>query len=441
MEKLLYTIALLVISLTIQAQTIAEIQGTGSATPFMNQSVTTTGIVTAKGNQGYFIQDGTAIRSGIYVFDSSNAPAVGDEITLTATAKEFFDLTELAEVTAFQVNSSDNPLPEPIVLTTGVAASGEDYEGMLVRLVEANCTSTDIGFGEWQLDDGTGPCAINDLLFAYSPMLNTAYTVTGPLMYSFEAYKVEPRSAEDVEIAIPLYFTESPKETNITTTSLTVQWATNAMATPTIAYGLTPDLELGTINGAMGVDHELVLNDLSPATIYYVRPVATNGEGETPTSTLVMCTASNSSGQIKTYFNHSVDYSVATDELAVTTDHIIDTIISYIDLAQQTLDITMYEVENVTIIQAINAAYDRGVQVRYISDNEGNNDILDTEMDANIPLLQGNEEGIMHDKFFIIDREDTDNCWVMTGSMNHTEANLGWDYNNVICIQDQSLAR
>ena len=47
----------------------------------------------------------------------------------------------------------------------------------------------------------------------------------------------------------------------------------------------------------------------------------------------------------------------------------------------------------------------------------------------------------MHDKFILIDQAHADNSWVMTGSMNHTINNLGWDYNNVICIQDQSLVR
>jgi hypothetical protein len=31
-------------------------------------------------------------------------------------------------------------------------------------------------------------------------------------------------------------------------------------------------------------------------------------------------------------------------------------------------------------------------------------------------------------------------AWLITGSLNHTINNLGWDYNNMICIQDKSLA-
>ena len=425
----------------IDAQTIAEIQGNGVSSPYDGEEVTTFGIVTAIHDDGYFLQDGTAPRSGIYVYDQSLSPAVGDSLRITATVDEYYDLTELKDATTIEILSENNPLPAPVVLSTA-GINDEDYEGMLVQVVEANCTNPDIGFGEWQLDDGSGPCAVDDLIFAYTPMENTTYTVTGPLHYSFEAYKILPRSAEDIEIALPVYFTRSPKEVMINQTSLTINWETNVVGgTTEVAYGLTPDLELGTANGfSAGNSHEIALLNLTPATIYYVQAYTVMNGDTTPTTIQVMCTASNSSGDMKVYFNHSVDHSVATEELAVSTGHIVDSIISYIDKAEQTLDITMYEVEDQEIVDAINAAHNRGVQVRYISDDMGNNAILEN-LHQDIPLLKGNTEGIMHDKFIVIDREDVDNCWVMTGSMNHTDANLGWDYNNVICIQDQSLAK
>ena len=419
--------------------TIAEIQGTGEDSPYKDQVVSTSGIVTAVHSQGYFIQDSEAVRSGIYVYDQSQSPAVGDRINLTGTVAEFYNLTELKDLTAFEVTSSGNPLPSPITLTTG-GIHDEDYEGMLVSITGI-CTDTNLGHGEWELNDGSGPAAIDDLIFAFTPLLNTEYKVTGPLTYTFSAYKVEPRSADDIQIQIPLYFTKSPVEKDIQTTSLTISWTTNVAASTEVAYGLTPSLELGTLNVPGDVvDHEITLPNLMPATPYYIKAMSILGNDSAPSIIQVMSTASNSSGDIKVYFNHSVDHSVATNELAVSTPHIIDTIIGYIDRAQQTLDITMYEVENEAIVAAINNAQQRGVSVRYISDDEGNNSVLD-QLNAAIPLVKGNNQGIMHDKFILIDREDIDNSWVMTGSMNHTEANLGWDYNNVICIQDQALAR
>ncbi len=440
MKKFLLPLFLMAISWNVFSQTIAEIQGTTAASPFDGQVVTTTGIVTAVASNSYFIQDGSDVRSGLYIWDQNNAPLQGDEITITGTITEYFEMTEMVDVTSLVVNSSNNPLPAAIETSTA-GANNEDYEGMLVKIIGATCTDTDLGFGEWEVNDGSGAVVINDLIFPFSPTLNVDYGITGPVVYTFGQYKVEPRSADDVLIDLPLYFTVDPEESNISNNEFTVSWETNIPANSKIEYGLTDALELGILEStAMTITHSMVVDDLLPGTIYYVRPYSEAGSDVTPTQTLVMATASNSSGEMNVYFNHSVDHSVATDELAISTPNIIDTIISYIDKAQTTLDITMYETENQAIVDAINAAYDRNVVVRVISDDMGNNAVFDN-LNSNIAYLEGNATGIMHDKFFIIDRDDVDNAWVLTGSMNHTDANLGWDYNNVITIQDQSLAR
>ena len=401
--------------------------------------MTTLGVVTAVNNAGYFIQDGDGVRSGIYVYDDSNSPEIGDLVQISGMVTEYYNLTELVNITELNIISSGNPLPDPIELSTD-AVNNEDYESMLVK-TSGTCTNPDLGFGEWHIDDGSGPCMVNDLFYVFVPTQGVDYEVTGPLNYSFSNYKIEPRDANDVVIDLPLYFTVNPSEKDISKTSLTISWETNIPSNTVLEYGLTTDLELDTIvNASMTTEHEVVVENLSPGTVYYVKPLSQNGPDETPTSTLVMATQSNSSGKIHVYFNHEVNHEVATISEAVHTENIVDTIIAYIDLSQNTLDVTMYEAENQEIVDAINAAYDRGVTVRVISDDDGNNAIFDN-MNGNIPLLKGNSGGIMHDKFIVIDRDDVENGWVMTGSMNHTVANLGWDFNNVICIQDQSLAK
>ena len=440
MKKLiLFTLSFLICNLSF-AQTIAEIQGTTDASPYDGQTVTTTGIVTATGPISYFIQDGTAIRSGVYVYDANFAPAVGDEITITGEVTEYFELTEIVNLTAFEVNSSGNPLPAPVMLTTA-ECNNEDYEGMLVQVNAATCSNADLGFGEWEVNDGSGPCAVDDIFLVYSPDEGIDYSVTGPLNYSFSAYKIEPRNADDIEIQIPLYFTLNPRESDIQQTNITITWETNIPSNSNLSYGLTTAFDLGTVTDAtMSTSHEVTLDNLTAGTIYYVSPYSESGADATPPQTMVVCTRSTSSGEMKVYFNHHVDHSVATDELAVFTANIVDTVIAIIDEADHTLDITMYETESMAVVNAINAAYDRGVVVRVISDDEGSNDAFDN-LNTNIAYLEGNPDGIMHDKFFIIDVEFPEKALVLTGSTNHTDANLGWDYNNVITIQDQSLAK
>ncbi|NNC96194.1 MAG: T9SS type A sorting domain-containing protein [Chitinophagales bacterium] len=425
-----------------QTVTIAQIQGNAASSPYLSQVVTTSGIVTAvHGTTGYFIQDSPGAWNGIYVYSPSHTASLGDDVTLTAEVDEYFDLTELKTVSAFTVNSSNNPLPAPVMLTT-VDANQEMYEGVLVSVQNATCVAETNQYNEWFVDDGSGQVMVDDLIFQFSPVLNFSYNVTGPVHYSFGDYRIIPRNAGDIIINLPLYITKPPYETDITNSSLTINWSTNAVSNSIVEYGLTPALELGNIvdNNSV-VDHAVNLSSLMSATVYYVRPYSVSGSDTTPSNVFKVMTSSNSSGEINVYFNHNVDINKATISEAVWTLNITDTIIKYIDKAQQTLDITMYEVQDSSILAAINKAYDRGVTVRYITDDLGNNDTLQYYLNPAISVYEGNSVGIMHDKFIIIDQADVMNSWVMTGSFNHTWANLGWDFNNLICIQDQSLAK
>ena len=419
--------------------TIYEIQGQQEHSPYEGEVVTTQGIVTGIFGSGYFIQDGPGEWNGVYVY-STDEVSVGDEVELTATVTEYYDLTELKNISSLTVLSSGNELPAASTVSTW-DVNDEMYESVLVKIAEATCTNASLGYGEWELDDGSGPCRVDDLGIAYSPVEGTSYSVTGPLMYSYANYKIEPRDENDILIMENLYFMQEPFQTDLQKTSVTLKWQTNVEATTELFWGLTPQLEQGYLNVAgNAIDHEIQLTGLWPAGIYYIGPFSVAGSDTTTAFVRPYATVSNSSGTVSLYFNHDVDYSVAGAQQAVWTAHIADTVIRYLNLAQQTLDITMYEQESDAIVDAVNAAYERGVQVRYITDDNGNNPALEG-LNENIPVLYGNTEGIMHDKFIIIDAESEQNAWVITGSLNHTIANLTWDYNNMICFQDQSLAK
>ena len=92
-------------------------------------------------------------------------------------------------MTSFTINSSNNTLPDPLLISTD-NANNEDYEGMLISIENATCTNIDIGFGEWQVNDGSGTLAVDDLMYLFSPDLNIDYGVTGILTYSFSNYKI-----------------------------------------------------------------------------------------------------------------------------------------------------------------------------------------------------------------------------------------------------------
>jgi hypothetical protein len=136
---------------------IGPIQGSGSRSPYEGCSVSTTGIVTGKKSNGFFMQsapDGDPNTSdGVFVFTSST-PAVnqGDSVQVGGTVQEFSPsadpnsppATEIAFGPTVAVLSSGNPLPAPVTLTAADTnpAGGidvlEKYEGMRVHVDTLN---------------------------------------------------------------------------------------------------------------------------------------------------------------------------------------------------------------------------------------------------------------------------------------------------------------
>ncbi len=173
--------------------------------PLNGQSVLTGGIVTAVlTGSGYFIQSGSGLWNGIYVYDQNNTPSMGDSLTFTASVSEYFNLTELSGVSAYTVVSSGNTLPAAYDVATG-DVSLEPLESVLVRVSNANCTEVPSGatFGKYKVDDGSGEAVVGKVIYTTTPdpVLGTAYNVTGVNYYSFGEYNIEPRMASDVEFS------------------------------------------------------------------------------------------------------------------------------------------------------------------------------------------------------------------------------------------------
>ena len=139
---------------------IHAIQGGGQFSPYDGLAVATTGIVTGRKNNGFFIQtpdgedDGNpATSEGLFVFTSSTPPAaaaVGNRVLVQGTVTEYIPaadphqlpLTELVNASVTQL-SSGHALPAPVALTldlpnaTGGLDQLERYEGMRVVVPSA----------------------------------------------------------------------------------------------------------------------------------------------------------------------------------------------------------------------------------------------------------------------------------------------------------------
>ncbi len=132
---------------------ISSIQGSGDASPLLGQSVTINAVVTAymPGLSGFYVQEeegnydadpGTS--EGVLVYYGASNPGVdestvGKRVKLTAVVDEFNQLTELKNISNFQIQGAGQ-LPKPVQLTLPIAdmALWERYEGMLVEITSAS---------------------------------------------------------------------------------------------------------------------------------------------------------------------------------------------------------------------------------------------------------------------------------------------------------------
>jgi hypothetical protein len=154
--------------------------------------VSTTGVVTANFGDSYFIQDGSGGWNGLFIYESGRNPFVGDSIVLTGEISEYYGKTEMLNITDYYFISSNNTLPEPVSVQTG--AVSEEHEGVLVKVNNAICTDDNYqaNYYMWTVDDGSGELRIhNTSVYEFEPVEGSYYSITGPMNYDFDEWKIE----------------------------------------------------------------------------------------------------------------------------------------------------------------------------------------------------------------------------------------------------------
>ena len=107
-----------------------------------------------------------------------------------------------------------------------------------------------------------------------------------------------------------------------------------------------------------------------------------------------------------------------------------------IDQARLSVDVAAYSLNLWSIRDAIIHAHQRGVVVRMVMESDNmDSDEVQQILDAGIPIVGDQREGLMHDKFVVIDRSE-----VWTGSMNYTTNGAYEDNNNLIRIRSIQVA-
>jgi hypothetical protein len=205
---------------------------TPANSPFFGQFVSQTGgIVTAvvlssSGKSGYYVQtSGSNAWAAALVFDQTNVAnvAVGDSVTFQCAVDEYFNMTELVQVSNFAIVSHSNPLPSTNISNSQFIAD-EQYEGVLVTIQNATVQTYSANFGEGTIATNAGvdpPCNFDFKTNFYAPngsstsgssgnpgyspynagttvVATTPFCVTGNVNYEFSAYNIIPRDSADI---------------------------------------------------------------------------------------------------------------------------------------------------------------------------------------------------------------------------------------------------
>jgi phosphatidylserine/phosphatidylglycerophosphate/cardiolipin synthase-like enzyme len=459
MKKLIIiTLLLLSIFTVSMAQTtILEARGMSVGTV-----VTVTGIATNGSELGIirYLQDNTA---GIAAYGSMvGSVNRGDNITVTGTLKIYNQLLELDPLTSVVINSSGNPLPDPIVLTPNQIS--EQYEGRLVKINfvefnDAGQTFTGNNLYEFSASGQTGYIYVKNGQNLVGTVIPTGFVNLTAICSQFHysnpnaGYQLLPRDLNDISLTSPIYLTGTLVNTDFTQTSLDFSWSTNIAGTTELFYGPTAEAVMtNSISGTGGsTSHSIDLTGLNPGEITWVQAFSVTGSDTAKSAIQSFATISNSGGKMTSYFNSPVDvsYSNGTDAIYLPST-IDDTLINYIERAKYTIDFTIYNFNNAgisNISDALIAAADNGIRVRVIGCGTTANMGIDELVGTSVHLLIGpnsdQRTGIMHNKFIVFDAQsqDPNDPLVWTGSTNFTDGQVNLDANNVIIIQDQSLAR
>lgn len=138
--------------------------------------------------------------SGVYVYDNSRRPDLGDRVRITAFVDEYYGLTELKNVTAYTLLGRSNTVPATAVACAHLGQ--EAYEGVLVCVSNVTVTSANYNnySNEWQVTDGTGTLIVGTRC-PYRYIARAGQTLTaviGHVYYSFGANRLQPRADEDI---------------------------------------------------------------------------------------------------------------------------------------------------------------------------------------------------------------------------------------------------
>ena len=392
-----------------------------------------------------YLQDNTG---GIAVYSSSLSQVEeGDSIMVTGVLTDYYNLLEINPLNSVEYYQGGMKRTPALITPSQM---NESFESELVTIENVTFDpgqGTTFSSGTYDFHSGSQSGVI--YIRTGSPIIGYtipagSVTLTGICSQFSSTYQLIPRSRDDIASG-NINITSAVSMDNLTTNGFRLQWKTDVNGSTEAYYGKTSALELGRIlSPGSSTSHTLPFSGLQPSDVVFVKVYSVSNHDTAFGPVQAYCTQSLSPGWMRVYFTQATDHSVASGADAVSLGSILeDTIIAYIGRAKLSIDMTMYNFNLTRVPAALNQAVARGVRVRLIYNANTTNSSL--SLIPSIPKLkspEGYDYNIMHNKFLVFDAEgDPKNAIVWTGSTNFTTTQLDPDANNVIIINDKSLAR
>jgi len=244
-------------------------------------------------------------------------------------------------------------------------------------------------------------------------------------------------------------------ESIVDSTSITYAWSTQRETECKLVITEPASGEAFEVvsNGSKTDFSESVIG-LAPSTVYRVAIIA-KASSETDTVSFYSSTASERYpiSSITPYFNRSVDAYLPTTYQTNGSADYLEILHDRIVKANKSIDLALYSYSGFvtdSVTGWLKDALARSVRVRMITDSAStfqSNSVAKLKA-AGVPMIYNSfgangstSRNIHHNKFMVFDADDPVNAYVIAGSWNLSAQQTTTDYQNILLVQDKSLAK
>ncbi len=174
--------------------------------PYVNQVVTTTGTVCALLSKGFILSEAPGPWHSLYSYTGTGAkPQQGGEYLLRGTLVEYYGMTEFSGPGRAYLGEGANVCTPTLVTAAqapyNTAALSEKYESVIVEYRSITITSVTTNRAFFTDSSGGTGAIGKDGYYPADIAVGQQYVyVRGPLIYTFDEYRVMPPSAADIKL-------------------------------------------------------------------------------------------------------------------------------------------------------------------------------------------------------------------------------------------------